>query len=364
MSRIRFAALLPLLLAPLTPSSAAAQAPPGRPDSVAARVAFVGDVLLAASVGDAIDRHDVHWPWQGTRGMWDDADLVVANLEMAITTDGEEEDKQFNFRAAPSVLEGLQSAGVDLVTLANNHSLDYGASGLLDTVEALRAIGIPFVGAGPDDETAYAPHIVEIGGARIGFLGLSRVYPYAHWVATGRRPGVASGYDYALERVLRVVDAVRPSVDALVVLVHWGSELADHPREIDLAFTDALLEHDVTAVIGHHPHVLQGMSWHDDAFVAWSLGNFVFGSFRETTRQTGVLVLDFADDGRVIEAAFRPMQIDAVRPMPPSADQRQAILRRMRTLSRFFGTVVTPAGVVTTPERILAQVPLPARLFP
>lgn len=322
----------------------------GTADGDLVTIAFVGDVMLSSGVGDAIARNGVHYPWEGARPILARADFVVANLETSVAHGGTAEQKQFTFRAEPHTLEGLAAAGVDLVTLANNHSLDYGAAALLETLEHLARNDVEHVGAGANAGAAYAPRIVSFGDLRIGFIGVSRVYPYAHWQATHRRPGVASGYDYAIPEVLRVVDEARPVVDALFVLVHWGSELADEPRAIDLAFADSLLAHNVTGVIGHHPHVLQGFRYdRDTALVAWSLGNFVFRSFRDETRMTAVLFVDIDGAGRIVGARVEPMYIDDLRPRP-ARERADDVLRRIRTLSAPFDTSVAADGTLVDPE--------------
>lgn len=313
-------------------------------------IAFAGDVMMAARVGDAIARHGVHYPWEGVRSSFERADFVVVNLETAVAHGGTAEDKQFTFRSEPHTLEGLAAAGVDLVTLANNHSLDYGATALLETLEHLERYGVRAVGAGADAEAAYAAQVVTFGDLRVGFIGVSRVYPYVHWPATDRRAGVASGYDYALPEVLRAVDGTRPTVDALFVLVHWGRELADEPRDIDLAFADSMLAHGVTGVIGHHPHVLQGFRFSPKTgIVAWSLGNFVFRSFREVSRPTVVLFVDVAADGSLVAARVEPMYIDDLRPRP-AGDHAATVLDRIRRLSAPFGTDVAEDGRLLDPE--------------
>lgn len=327
-------------------------------------IAFVGDVLLAGSVGDAIAREGVHYPWALTRELFERADFVVANLETSVAHGGTPENKQFTFRAQPRTLEGLSAAGVDLVTLANNHSLDYGREALLETLEHLDGRGVLRVGAGADAAEAYAPAIVEFGDLRIGFIGVSRVYPYASWPATTGRAGVASGYDYALDAVTAAVDAALPGVDALFVLVHWGSELADEPRQIDLDFARLLLERGVSGVIGHHPHVLQGFRFSPDSgLVAWSLGNFVFRSFRDETRMTAVLFADVDADGRIVAARVEPMYIDDLRPRPAGA-QSDAVLRRIRRLSAPFDTSVADDGTLYDPALLPGPVKVPILRIP
>ena len=367
--RLVLACAVVQLLAPalLAPSARAQAAPADRSRALAdgtVTIAFVGDVLLAGSVGDAIAREGVHYPWALTREVFERADFVVANLETSVAHGGTAENKQFTFRAHPRTLEGLSAAGVDLVSLANNHSLDYGREALLETLEHLDGRGVRRVGAGADATEAYAPAIVEFGALRVGFIGVSRVYPYASWPATATRAGVASGYDYALDAVMAAVDQALPRVDALFVLVHWGAELADEPRQIDLDFARLLLERGVTGVIGHHPHVLQGFRFSPaSGLVAWSLGNFVFRSFREETRMTAVLFADVAADGRIVAARVEPMYIDDLRPRPAGA-QSAAVLQRIRRLSAPFDTSVADDGTLYDPALLPGRVKLPILRIP
>lgn len=352
--RARGVSILCTLLG-LAAADAAGQAPAPAVDTATVEVAFTGDVMMTASVGRAIARWGVDFPWRDATPLLSAADLAVSNLETSVATGGEPVAKQYNFRSDPETLPGLVRAGIDVVTIANNHSLDYGPDALLETLDNVRAAGIGIVGGGADDDAAYAADVVVVDGIRVGFIGLSRVYPYDDWAATSRSPGVASGYDGLLPRVLRAVDAARPEVDALVVLVHWGSELADTARTIDRVFADSLLAHGVDALIGSHPHVLQGVEWRGDAVVAWSLGNFVFSSFRESTRQTGVLYVRFDRRGRVVGLRLEPMWIDSVRPNAPDAEQRAGVLRRLRRLSRPMGTLVLEDGTLTTGARLVAE---------
>ena len=315
---------------------------------------------MAAGVGEAIARNGVHYPWQYVRDVLGSADYAVVNLETAVAGSGTgtPDDKQFTFRSDPRSLDGLTGAGVDLVTLANNHSLDYGRAALLETLEHLDAREIARVGAGATAAEAYAPVIVRFGTLRVGFIGVSRVYPFDYWQASATTAGVASGYDSALDRVLAAVDAALPSVDALFLLVHWGAELAAEPRSIDRNFADSVLAHGVTGIIGHHPHVLQGFRVVPETgqLVAWSLGNFVFRSHREETRLSAVLLVDLAEDGRIVAARVEPIYIHDVQPRP-AGDHTPAVLRRLRTLSAPFATTIDDAGRLGYPE--LAPRPRP-----
>jgi poly-gamma-glutamate synthesis protein (capsule biosynthesis protein) len=353
-----FAAILLAIL----PCSPAAGQKPGSADDDVVTLAFAGDVMMATTLGEVIARNGVHWPWEYVRPLFARADYAAVNLETAVarSSTGTPEDKQFTFRSDPRTLEGLASAGVDLVTLANNHSLDYGRAALLETLDHLDSYGIERVGAGANAAEAYAPVIVRFGELTVGFIGVSRVYPFHHWQATGTSAGLASGYDYALPLVLEAVDAVQPTVDALFVLVHWGAELAEAPRPIDRAFTDSLLAHGVRGIIGHHPHVLQGftLDQRENHIVAWSLGNFVFRSFRDETRMSLMLFVDLDPNGQLVGARVEPMYITEGRPLP-AGTQAPAVLRRIGRLSAPFATVVADDGRLVDPDYVPPPAPQP-----
>ncbi|MBK6440106.1 MAG: CapA family protein [Candidatus Microthrix sp.] len=155
-----------------------------------------------------------------------EADLAFLNLETAITTGpATPEDKQFTFSTGPRVFDALRSAGVDAVTMANNHAIDFGSDGLAQTLDAIEDDGFPVVGIGRDEAAALAPRLFEVKGQRIALLGTTEVIDSSlvdRWSAVGDRPGVSSA-----KRVDALVDAVkaaREQADTVVVFIHWGEQ--------------------------------------------------------------------------------------------------------------------------------------------
>jgi poly-gamma-glutamate synthesis protein (capsule biosynthesis protein) len=217
------------------------------------------------------------------------ADLALVNLETAVTGRGTPEPKEFHFRAPASAFAAVRAAGVDAVSLANNHVLDYGRVGLLDTLDAAAAAGMPIFGAGRDAAAAYAPWLVTVRGTRIAVLGLSQIFTLANtWGARDDRPGVALSHD--LNRVRAAVAAARAAADVVVVFNHWGQESVNCPSKLQKDLTAVLVQAGADIVVGAHAHVLQGAGWSGRAFVAYGMGNFVwYGSSRST--ETGVLML-------------------------------------------------------------------------
>ena len=215
------------------------------------------------------------------------ADITIVNLETAVTDRGTAADKQFAFRAPASTLPALKDAGVDLVSLANNHGLDFGREGLTDTLAAAEAAGLPLVGLGQDEDAAYAPHVFEVKGQRIAVLGATQVLDGQFvdaWTAQGDSPGMASAK--RVDRLVEEVRRARADADTVVVHLHWGEERnpCPLPRQEELA--QQLVDAGADVVVGGHAHVLLGGGMLGDAYVDYGLGNFVFsGSRREETLQ-------------------------------------------------------------------------------
>ena len=170
----------------------------------------------------------------------------------------------------------FRELGLDLVTLANNHALDFGTDALLDTCDTLDQAGIYHVGAGRNLEEACEPVIITEKGENIGFLGASRVIPVGSWNASASKPGMLTTYDPSL--LLEQIDHLKETCDYVVVYVHWGIEKKDRPEEYQRSLGKQYIDAGADLVIGSHPHVLQGIEYYKGKPIVYSLGNFIFGS--------------------------------------------------------------------------------------
>lgn len=321
---------------------------PSPPEEPTVRLAFVGDVLLGASLAAMAGRSGGDYPWQYVAPLLQEADLAIGNLETAVTTGGKaESNKQFTFRSHPSTLVGAARAGVDILSLANNHSRDYGAEALLESIRHLREASIHPVGAGADLEEAIRPVMVEKHGLRLAFLAFSRVIPETHWVAWEGNPGVAPGWDPKV--VSQAVEKAGEEADLVVVLIHWGEERADEPRPTDVDLARLLRKSGADLIIGHHPHVLQGIDYADGQLTAYSLGNFIFTTPRPLTDQTGILQVTLTRSG-VTGARLTPFVIVGGQPRPAKPDQARQILNRLDQLSRPWKTRLDNEGRVIPPS--------------
>ena len=254
---------------------------PVEPADGSMTILFSGDVLLSDHVLNAYSRAG------GISGVLDQgylsaiqsADYFAVNEEFPFSSCGTQApDKQYTFRLAPEKVSLFKEMGIDAVTLANNHALDYGTDALLDTCEILDQAGILHTGAGKDLDTAKQPVLFEKNGQRVALIGATRVIPKADWAATKGHPGMLSSYEVSVEPLLAQIAECHASGDKVVVLIHWGIERDEMPQEYQRALARRYIDAGADLVIGSHPHVLQGIEYYKGKPIFYSLGNFVFGS--------------------------------------------------------------------------------------
>lgn len=241
-------------------------------------LAFAGDIYLSDHVLNAYQKGGIGGVLgESLRREAGGADLFIVNEEFPFSNRGTPApDKQYTFRLPPERVSLFREMEIDLVTLANNHALDYGTEALLDTCSTLEAAGIPYVGAGKDLEQAKAMHTEEVKGRTIGFIGATRVIPVADWAASSSRPGMFSAYDPSV--LLEEIRKGKEICDYLVVYIHWGIERADTPESYQRQMGKQMIDAGADLVIGSHPHVLQGIEYYQGKPIVYSLGNYVFGS--------------------------------------------------------------------------------------
>lgn len=236
---------------------------------------FVGDTIMTGHVETLLKEKGFDFPYAYVKQLFTQDDLTIANLETPVTKRGvPASNKEFVYKSPPEAVPAMKASGIDLVNLANNHSMDQGEEGLLDTFQALDQSDIPYIGAGQDATRAYAPVFVERSGIKMAFLGFSRVVPEVSWYAGKNKPGIAVSYDPKL--AVEAIRTAKNQADLVIVVAHWGKERqdlpVDHQKELARAYIDAGAD----LIIGGHPHVLQGFESYKNKWIAYSLGNFIF----------------------------------------------------------------------------------------
>jgi poly-gamma-glutamate capsule biosynthesis protein CapA/YwtB (metallophosphatase superfamily) len=293
-----------------------ASATPGQTIQRPVTLAFAGDVHFMKVPGARL-AHDPDTALGPVAAVLRRADVAMVNLETTVTTRGAPQRKNYVFRAPPTAFRALRAAGVDVVTMANNHGMDYGLVGLRDSLAAATAARFPLVGIGRDATQAWTPWVVTVGGQRIAILGATQVIEpglQAAWTAGRDKPGLASTHDE--RRLVAAVRQARTLADAVVVYLHWGEEGSPCPSSAQRRVALLLARAGADIVVGTHAHTLQGSGWLGSTYVAYGLGNFYWWNwFSASNRTTGVLTLTVAA-GRVTHTAWTPAIIRDGTPVP------------------------------------------------
>ncbi len=305
----------------------------------ACTLACVGDVNLDL---DQLDMgYGYQYPWTGVAGLLQNADLSFANLECAVSYRGSPvPGKGFTFRGSPAALPAMREAGIDVVSHANNHARDYGAEALLDTLHHLDGNGIAHCGSGADLGQARSPAVLAANGLRVAFLAYSDVNYYG-WPAGPGYAGVADASDAA--RIAAEVSAARRGSDLVVVSFHWGVEKEYRPTSRQRYLAHLAVDSGADLVVGHHPHVIQGLELYRGKLIAYSLGNFVFNPGSVQGTYSALLRVSLAC-GRFCDATIYPVRIVSGRPLLMSGSEASSWLSQIASLSASLGTRMTVHG--------------------
>ncbi len=217
------------------------------------------------------------------------ADILMMNEEFPFSTRGTQApDKQYTFRVDPKYVSAFTEMGVDIVSLANNHALDYGTEALEDSFKTLDDAGILYAGAGDTFERASQLQVIEVNGKKFGYLAASRVIPVGSWNIENNQPGMFCTYDET--KLLAAIKAAKQECDFLTVYVHWGIERNTTPEAYQTSLGKEYIEAGADLVIGAHTHCLQGIQYFDGKPVFYSLGNFIFNKTIDKTAAVKVTV--------------------------------------------------------------------------
>jgi poly-gamma-glutamate synthesis protein (capsule biosynthesis protein) len=303
------------------------------------RLALGGDTMLGRGVAERIAA-------EGPNSLFApelvaavrEADLCLLNLECCISERGvPSPGKVFRFRAPPASAEGLAHLGVDCVTLANNHALDFGADALLDTFAHLESAGIAWAGAGADLDEARTPVVLEAGGSRLGVIAAAD-HP-ADYAAARGRPGIAFADLRRPDPPDWLPEAIHGlHADAILVSPHWGPNMVAEPVAHVRATAQALLDAGATLVAGHSAHVFHGL----DRCVLYDLGDFLDDYAVDPKLRNDLGLLFLVDlDGNRLEAI--PLKLEFAYTRLADGDDAAWVRRRFREACAAFGTEVAEA---------------------
>jgi poly-gamma-glutamate capsule biosynthesis protein CapA/YwtB (metallophosphatase superfamily) len=295
-------------------------------------------------------------------------DLFLVNLECPFTDRGEKIPKNFNFKARPELVASLLAGRVDVVSLANNHLMDYGAIGLLDTLATLDQAGIAHFGAGRNLAEARRPRIIEKNGIKTAFLGYfflgdKNIEP-KEVIASDTTPGVAghaSDLEIMKSMMLEDIGIARTMADLVIPFFHWGREGQNKPEPYQIALAHAAIEAGAALVLGSHPHVLQGIEVYRERPIVYSLGNFVFGGNWNPRVKDSALFRATLSSAGFQSAEILPIKTDKfpelpIQPYLLEGTDAEAVLKNLATYSSHFQQTLPALENLLIPDS-----PIPGR---
>lgn len=293
---------------------------------------FVGDIQFSGKVAELLDKNGYDYPYAKLGSLFKNDDLTIGNLETPVTLGGSAaENKTYVYKSSPKALAAMAAAGFDAVNLANNHILDQGVEGLVDTLTYLQEYGIAHTGAGMNRDEAYAPAYLERKGIKIALLGFSRVVPESTWKAEGNRAGVAETYDST--GAVNAIQEARQKADLVIVVAHWGEERVSTPNDDQTRLAHEFVDAGADLVIGGHPHVLQGVEYYKGKWIAYSTGNFIFSkSTTEETWKTAVFQAECSAEAKCSMKVI-PYEAGLGQAIPMLGDANKLLLEQMTKLS-------------------------------
>jgi len=246
----------------------------------------VGDIMLGSRMNKPLKQFGPEYPFYSVYPILRRSSIVVGNLEGPFAKSAEKQERNFTYKVNPKNARILRRGGVNVVTLANNHLLDCGRQGVLETFSALKKHRIRYIGAGENEESAHAPAIIQAGKYKIGMLGY---YWNRRTSARSTKPGSAVD---TREHVAYDIRTLRPHVDRVAVTVHWGVPYERYPSEEDRQKAHFAIDCGADIVIGHHPHIIQPFEVYKNRPIFYSIGNFAFGS-GNSKAESVILAIDF-----------------------------------------------------------------------
>jgi len=260
----------------------------------------VGDIMLGGRATRPMRAWGDDYPFRAVQPLLLRTPVVLGNLEGPLAMRASRTERNFSYRVAPATALAMRRAGINVVTLANNHLVDCGRKGVLETLAAVESAGIIGIGAGRNKREAHRGAVVDASGLKLGLLGY---YWNRRCAATATAPGSAMDPP---EELRDDIASLRPRVDRLVVTFHWGIPYEREPSGADRDKARLAIDLGADAVVGHHPHVVQPFEVHRGKPIFYSVGNFTFGS--GNSRGEG-LVLAFEFGSSRTRVAIYPLYV-------------------------------------------------------
>lgn len=313
-----------------------------------------GDMLMGWFVDELyVKKQGPEYLFKRIADLTRSADIAFANFENPMSTRGVMENKGLMFRASPEAVKGLVYGGLDVVNLANNHFGDYGAQAMLDTFDILKQNGIGYVGAGRNRSEARAPWLTTVKGVKIAVLAYNEIEP-GFFSATDARPGTAW---IEPENVYAEIKRARTQADFVIVSFHWGIEYTVHPNSRQQELARRAAEAGAGLVIGHHPHVVQGIDFLGKVYVNYSIGDFVYSQPTRPATGEGIILRAVIDGAALRQVQMIPIYVDRAQPYVISPVEAKPMMARIFDATRLYDGFPQPSTSTAAPAAPDATLP-------
>jgi poly-gamma-glutamate synthesis protein (capsule biosynthesis protein) len=299
------------------------------------KIAAMGDVMLDRSVGRQFAANPDVFRLGELAGLTQGCELVFANLENPVGIRGTPhpiQDPNVTFCAHPRTLQVLKNLNVNVVSLGNNHMLDYGPGTLGETLEYLDEQGIKHVGAGKNYEEANQPLLLELNGNKVAVLSYVFLYSASTEMATRTKAGVS---DHRIQNILPRVRELSRIGYKVIVSAHWGAEYSFYPLPYQMAQARQIIDSGALMVIGHGPHFPQGIENYRDGKIVYSLGNFIFDEPYLYANRSFLYRVDVVA-GKLVGERLYPVHLVENVPRLVEGKAQQAMLRLVDKLGRIY----------------------------
>jgi poly-gamma-glutamate capsule biosynthesis protein CapA/YwtB (metallophosphatase superfamily) len=264
-------------------------------------ISLVGDICFDGNVKKRIKEKGGDALFEGYREWIDKSDIVIANLETAVSEKGSAiPGKSYTFRSSPNILKVLKKNKVRIVSIANNHVLDYGVTAFKDTMKNLRKNSIGFSGGAVNKSDTNKFAVTYINGVKVGFLAFSKVVPCTTWHIKENNPGVMGIYPFQEKEALKLISIVDKKCDILIVSVHFGKERSLSPGKDEKLLARKIIDSGADIIMGHHTHTVQEYEYYRGKPIFYSLGNFIFSNSNiKVCNKTVMAVLKINKKGKI-----------------------------------------------------------------
>ena len=312
-------------------------------------IGLTGDVMLGRTLDSVITAKGYDYPWGDMLPVMKEADINLINLETTLTESVEQVVKTFNFKASPDKIKCLERAQISVTNLANNHILDFGRDGLLETLRTLDLAGIRHVGAGRNIREASMPLVITKNNVHVGIIGVTDNEP--EWKAT-EKPGIAyidiENPDQH-SALFDSLDQLRRKTDIVIVSLHWGPNMREKPTRSFVEFAHKLSNNGAKVIHGHSAHILQGIEVYNNGLILYDTGDFVDDYMIDWNLRNdlGAFFMLTLKPNATLDLLIIPTRIQEYQVNRATGEDYDWVMNRLKRLSSDFGTVLSPDGRIT-----------------